>query len=446
MAATESRKGALRAALAAACGLLGVAGAPARATEVQSGLLGYTEPGRVSAFELISDVKHEFSSGKVGTLRFVYDALSGSSANGGVPSLTAQTFTSPSGNGSYVTEPGATPLDSTFRDTRFAGSAGLTLPWGRLTTVSLGVYGSTEHDYMSLGANAALTHEFNRRNTTVSLRAARFEDTINPEGGVPIPLAPMPPPSGDGGQDDKVNVDKANVDKANVDKADVDNNLGGDQAKSVTDLGLSLTQVLGRRTLLTLNYTNSRVDGYQTDPYKLITVVDGATGAPRATNPYLYESRPDSRLKHAAAGELLQHLGRDVMTLSYRYFTDDWDIKSHTGELNYRLNFAANQYLQPNVRWYHQTAADFYRRYLVDGAAATSVASADYRLGDMTAMTYGLKYGRRLNSGNEVSLRVEYYAQTGESHPQDAIGDLKELDLFPTVDAWIVNVGTTFGK
>jgi len=430
VAATDHRKGALCAALTAACGLLGVVGAPARATEVQSGVLGYTEPGRVSAVEVISDVKHEFSSGKVGSFRFVYDVLSGSSANGGVPSLTAQTFTSPSRNGSYVTESGQTPLDSTFRDTRFAGSAGLSLPWGRLTTVSLGLYGSTEHDYLSLGANASLTREFNRRNTTFTLRAARFEDTINPEGGAPIALAPMPPPVPGGGDD----------------KADDDARSGEDRSKSVTDLGLSMTQVLDRSTLLTLNYTNSRVDGYQTDPYKLITVVDGTTGAPRALSPYLYEGRPDSRLKHAVAGELLRHLGRDVMTLSYRYFTDDWGVRSHTGELNYRLNFAANQYLQPNTRWYHQSAADFYRRYLVDGAAAPAFATADYRLGDLTAMTYGIKYGRRLASGNELSLRVEYYAQSGESHPQDAIGDLRELDLFPTVEAWIVNVGYTFGK
>ncbi len=423
MAATSK----VRAALTAACGLLGVVGAPAQATEVRSGILGYTEPGRVSALELISDVRHEFRDGKVGTFRFVYDVLSGPSANGGVPSLRSQTFTSPSGRGSYVTEAGATPLDSSFRDTRFALSGGLTVPWGRLTTASVGLYGSTEHDYLSLGANATLTREFNRKNTTLSLRAARFEDTVNPEGGAPIALAPMLPPTGGGGDD----------------KAD-SGNARENLSKNVTDLGLSLTQVLNRRTLLTLNYTNSRVAGYQTDPYKLITVVHATSGAP--LEPYLFESRPERRLKHAVAGELLGNLGRDVMTLSYRYFDDDWGINSHTGELNYRLNYAANQYLQPNVRWYHQTAADFYRRYLVEGEPTPAFASADYRLGDLTAMTYGLKYGRTLPSGNELSLRVEYYAQTGEHHPADAIGELRELDLFPTVEAWIVNVGYTFGK
>lgn len=433
MAATDGKAG-LRAALAAACGALGVAGAPAQATEVRTGVLGYTEPGRVSALELVGDAKHTFAGGQAVTFRFVYDVLSGSSANGGVPATTTQTFTSPSGRGSYTTEAGATPLDGTFRDTRFAGSAGVTLPWGRLTSATLGLYGSGEHDYTSLGANASLTREFNRKNTTVSLRAARYEDSVSPEGGAPVALSAMLPATGEGG-DDKLGPDK-----------DDDDNGGDGLAKSVTDLGLSVTQVLGRRTLLTLNYTNSRVAGYQTDPYKLLTVVDPVSGAPRAADAYLFESRPDRRLKHAVAGELLRHLGRDVMTLSYRYFDDDWGVTSHTAELAWRANIAAKQYLQPNVRWYHQTAADFYRRWLVDGQALPEHASADYRLGDMTAMTYGLKYGRTLAGGNEVSLRVEYYAQTGESHPADAFGDLRDLDLFPTVDAWIVNFGYTFGK
>lgn len=434
MAATEGGKSVLCAALAAACGALGVAGAPARATEVSTGLLGYTEPGRVSALELVADAKHAFADGKVANFRFVYDVLSGPSANGGVPAAAPQTFTSPSGRGSYVTEAGATPLDGSFRDTRFAGGAGIALPWGRLTTAALGLYASGEHDYTSLGANASLTREFNRKNTTVTLRAARFEDTVNPEGGAPTPLAPMPPATG-GGDDDKRAADK-----------DDDEVRGDSRDKSVTDLGLSVTQVLDRSTLVSLGYTNSRVAGYQTDPYKLLTVVDPVTGAPRAADAYLFESRPDSRLKHAVAAELLRHLGRDVLTLSYRYFDDDWGVTSHTGELNYRLNFAKGQHLQPNVRWYHQTAADFYRRWLVDGAAAPQYATADYRLGDMTAMTYGLKYGRTLRSGNELSVRVEYYAQTGESQPTDAFGDLRDFDLFPTVEAWIVNVGYTFGK
>jgi len=417
--AASARGGALRTALVSACGLLGVAGTQARATEVSSAVLGYTEPNRVSAFEAVTDVNHVLADGKVLHGRLVYDALSGASANGGVPASFAQTFTSPSGRASYTTPAGETPLDNTFHDARVAVSGGISLPWGRLTTVSAGLYGSGEHDYTSLGANLSLARDFNRRNTTVALRAARFEDTINPEGGRPVPLASMSP------------------------AGTAQPRLAGDGSKSVTDLGVGLTQVLGRRTLLHLNYTHSDVRDYQTDPYKLVSVVDAAGGDPVDA---LYEKRPDARAKNVLFGELNRSVGGDVVSLGYRWFQDDWGVRSHTVDLTYRWNFAEGRYLMPHGRWYTQTAADFYRRWLVDGVPLPDAASADYRLGRMHTATAGLKYGQELDGGREFTVRLEYYAQMGDGHPAEAFGSLRDFDLFPTVDAWMVTVGYTFGK
>ncbi len=434
MAATERKPGGLRLALAAACGVLGVAGAPAHATEVSTGALVYAEPGRVKAFELLADGTHEFANGNLGTFRLVFDALTGASANGAVPAKTAQTFTSPSGGSGYTTAAGETPLDTTFQDKRYAGSGGLTVPWGRLTKATVGVYGSFESDYTSLGVNGALSRDLFQRNTTITVRGSHFADSVSPMGGAPVPFAEMPAPT-PGEHDDKAALE--------------DDDEGSSESKGVTDVGLGVTQILTRRTLLALNYTNTRVTGYQTDPYKLLSVVD-ADGRPVAgvgtPELFRYESRPDSRAKRVAAAELIQNLGRDILTLSYRYYDDDWGITSRTTEVSYRLNFKPDHYLQPNLRWYHQSAADFYRRYLMQGDALPDYASADYRLGDMRAVSTGLKYGTKLKNGNDLTLRLEYYKQTGDHAPADAVGDLRDLDLFPTVDAWIANVGMTFGK
>ena len=417
MAAT-SRKTCLRGALASACGLLGLSGAAAQAQEINTAILGYTEPNRVSAFEAIIDGNYALDDGKLFTGRFVYDALTGASANGAVPSTGVQTFTRPSGRGSYTTTAGETPLDDTFRDARGAGSLGLTLPFGRMTKWSGGIYGSGEHDYVSMGANSSLSRDFNKRNTTVALRGAWYHDTINPEGGRPEPLAPM------------TNVGESLY------------RLEGDGTKDVSDLGLSLTQVLNRSTIAYAGYTFSHVSGYQTDPYKLVSVVDGVTGLP---DEHLFESRPDARTKHVLFSELVHHLSRDIVHLSYRYMNDDWGIGSHTVDMTYRWNFHPKQYLQPHGRWYRQSEADFYRRFLVTGADLPGYATADYRLGTMTTWTAGLKYGRTLGDGHEVTIRLEYYAQTGDSHPDDAIGALRELDLFPTVDAFVLQAGYSLG-
>ncbi|MCB1183077.1 DUF3570 domain-containing protein [bacterium] len=431
MAATDGgagryRQAGVRTAIVGACGLLGLGGSGAEATEVRTAILGYTEPDRVSAFEAIIDGNHQFSDGKIVNFRLVYDALTGASASGATPASYAQTFTRPSGEGSYVTAPGETPLDDTFRDTRVAVSGGLNLPLGRLSRLGFGLYGSGEHDYTSLGANFNLTRDLNQKNTTLALRGAFFHDSISPEGGRPVPLSPMRP---------------AYTPKAR---------LAGDGTKGVMDLGLGLTQVLDRKTVLHLNYTFSHVTDYQSDPYKILTVVD-ASGDPRGgTDPmgadaFLFESRPDARTKHVLFGRVARHLGEDVVQFSYRYFTDDWGIASHTLDLTYRWELGGGKYLKPHVRYYDQAGADFYRRYLVDGEALPEHASADYRLGDMHALTYGLTYGRPVGVGQELTVRLEYYAQMGESHPADAIGVLKDYDLFPTVDAFIVQVGYSFG-
>jgi hypothetical protein len=253
-------KGTVRAAIMGACGLLGLGGSAAEATEIKAAVLGYSEPERVKVFEAIIDGKHDFNNGKILNFRFVYDALTGASANGATPASFTQTFTRPSGEGSYRTAPGDTPLDDTFHDTRVALSAGLSLPLNRVTNFSFGLYGSSEFDYTSLGGNLSLTRDFNQRNTTVALRGAYFQDTISPEGGRPDPLTPMPPQG----------VQKEL--------------LSGDGSKQVMDLGLGVTQVLNRHTVFHLNYTYSDVTDYQTDPYKMLSVVNPVTGDPRAVD------------------------------------------------------------------------------------------------------------------------------------------------------------------
>ena len=235
-----------------------------------------------------------------------------------------------------------------------------------MTNFNFGLYGSAEHDYISLGGNLSLTRDFNQRNTTLAVRGAYFHDTIFPEGGRPDPFTSMPPEG----------VQKAK--------------LPGDGTKDVMDLGLSLTQVLNRKTLLHLNYTYSDVQ--RLSDRSLQDVQRGGSGNRRSScgDPYLYEGRPDARTKNVFFGRLVRHLGRDIVHFSYRYFTDDWGIDSHTVDLTYRWNFGSGKFLKPHLRYYNQSAADFYRRYLVDGEPLPDHASADYRLGDMHAMTYGL--------------------------------------------------------
>jgi hypothetical protein len=285
---------------------------------------------------------------------------------------------------------------------------------------------SDEFDYTHTGVDARLARDFNNRNTTLSFGLAFANDTINPVGGSPVPLAPM---LGVGNSANK----------------------RGDGTKDVTDLLVGVTQVLNRKTLVQVNYSLSTSDGYLTDPYKVLSVVDPVTGVPAAgpagsgLYEYLFESRPDTREKQSLFGLIKRDFGGNVLEASYRYMTDDWGVDSHTIDVHYRWNLAAGSYLQPHVRFYSQNAAEFYRTTLFSGQPLPQFATADYRLGKFDGLTFGVKYGHETHTG-EWSARLEWYQQTGEPDPSARVGALAGLDLYPDLNALIAQVSYKFGK
>jgi hypothetical protein len=434
----RGRRGAVReigAPLAAAtCALLGQA-APAdvRAQEVDepwdvdTSLLVYSESdGRVQDLSLNAIARKELREDRFLNLTLALDTLTGASPSGAVPAPQVQTFTRPSGDAQYAVPAGEAPLDDTFQDTRTALSASYEFPVSRLLLLNVGASLSDEYDYTHTGLDAKIARDFNNRNTTLSLGAALSNDTIDPVGGSPVPLAPML------GLGDAANK-------------------RGEQSKDVTDLLIGLTQVLSRKTLLQVNYSLSSSDGYQTDPYKVLSVVDPVTGLPVAgpagsgLSRYLYESRPDTREKQSVYGLLKHDFAGNVLEASYRYMTDDWGVDSHTVDLRYRFNFGGGAYLQPHVRFYTQTAADFYRTVLFAGAAPPAFASADYRLGDFDGLTLGVKYGRDTAKG-EWSARLEWYRQTGDADPAARVGALRSVELYPDLNALIAQFSYRFGE
>ena len=102
-----------------------------------------------------------------------------------------------------------------------------------------------------------------------------------------------------------------------------------------------------------------------------------------------------------------------------------------------------SEYLEPQARYYKQSAADFYRTVLFNGDAQPQFASADYRLADAEAYTLGFKFGHRTERG-EFSVRLEYYRQTAEPSAGAAVGDLAGFELVPPLNAVIAQFGYKF--
>ena len=258
---------------AATCSLLG---APAHAEDdwdVDTAILYYAESDdRVQAFEPVISATRDLGDDESLSFKLVLDSLTGSSASGAVPSTQVQTFTTPSGRGAYDVAPNETPLDPSFKDTRVSFSMNWEKPVGRNDRRNLGFNISKEYDFTSISANALWQHDTNQKNTTWSYGINLEADAIDPVGGAPEPLTRM--------------VDQ--------------NKMSGTESRTIVDLLFGVTQVIDRSSLFQVNLSLSEADGYMTDPYKILSVVDNTTGLP---TDYLFESRPDSRSRQSIYGK-----------------------------------------------------------------------------------------------------------------------------------------------
>jgi Protein of unknown function (DUF3570) len=420
--------------VAASCALLGAGAARSQETHmappdsglledwsVDSALAYYHEDGRIQAIEPVIDVAKIFSDGQALNLNVTFDALSGASPNGALTSRTAQTFSSPSGKlkHQYTTAPGQLPVDPDYQDDRIAVGGNWTVPFTRVDQVSVGGKLSAEDDFFSATVNASIAHDFNEKNTTLSFGVDNEFDSIHPIGGAPVP-----------GSDYELAEKQT-----------------GEKTKDGVGMLLGLTQVMTRNWLSEFNVSIDRFHGYLNDPYKFTSVINSAGG----TTGYEYESRPDQRTRKSAYWENRLGWSSQVSTaVSLRYMSDDWGVRSDTAQLHLRWTFANRErYIEPTLRWYRQTAADFYMPFILNTEKPTTgYQSSDSRLGAFHALTYGVKYAQKLpglgsRPESEISIRAEYYQQTFDEQVPVPAG-LQGLDLYPGLKAVLVQIGWRF--
>jgi Protein of unknown function (DUF3570) len=411
--------------MAASCALLGSAAARAQTTadeeqpwQVDTALLYYKEnAGLLQAIEPAVTLRNDFGDERIFHGGFVLDTLSGASPNGAIPSHQPQTFASPSSTSLtpkagakttlYTIAPGALPADPHFKEQRAAGDLDWTQPFGVNNSIGFGGHLSTEHDFTSVAVNTSVSHDFNQKNTTLSAGLNEEYDQIHAHGGNPVPAS------------DYTLLERE-----------------GKQTKNVAGALLGVTQVMSRNWIGQLSYTYDRSHGYLTDPYRILSVVD-ATGL---VNGYRYESRPDLRVRQSLYWGNKVAIGPTVLDLSYRRGKDDWGVNSNTVDTQLRIDVGNGAYLEPHVRWYRQSAADFYQLYVNQAAPLPIDMSADPRLAAFDATTIGLKFGVKLRDNSDLSLRLEEYQQK-PSDRSSALPQLRGLDLNPGIKAAIVQIG-----
>lgn len=417
VAATEKTSLLRKQAFAAAATLLGAAPVAA-ATEAwtwDASILRYTESDRITVIEPQVGVRRDFANEHALSILATVDTISGSTPLGTLPhtqNTAPNTITGPSGQ-LVSPEVGKVPTTE-MSDTRISLNTTYEKPVGPDSRAVMSGTVSKERDFLSLGAGYTWNRDFNQKRTTLSLGLSPEFDIISPNGGLPLSYS------------------------TNLAAGEID---GRRSTKYVIGGLLGLTQVISRRTLMQWNYSPTYENGYLNDPYKLLSLVN-AQGDPLSA---IHERRPGSRLQHSFFWLTRYNFtGKDVFSLGLRYFADDWGIRSQTIDFTYRWQYHERRFLEPRVRYYHQTAADFFRVGLLNGAPRPDSASADYRLSSIDGVTFGARMGWTLKNESELILRAEFYSQTGDDRPSSAIGAQRSFNLFPTLHATILQIAYQF--
>jgi len=378
--------------------------------------LFYGEQGRTSIFEPVVRFTHLMQDGQSFSGQFGLDVITGASPTGELPSGQVQTRTSASGR-TITSSAGALPT-APFHDRRVAFDGDWRKPWGRFVTSTLGGHFSREKDYQSVGVNGLIATDLEHRLLTITIGGGVNHDSVFPVGGTTAGLSPVGVP-----------IPGAVLASSNP--------------KTVSNVLVGASRVMSRRWLLAVNASETHENGYLTEPYKLVSVLNRSTGVPITS---LTEKRPSTRNRSSIMGSSVYHFTQDILYSSYRYYWDTWGIRSHTIDLKYRRQFDENNYLEPLLRFYTQTAANFYTGGLLQGNPLPDFATSDYRLGALNTITVGGTYGFRWNDfPGDWTFRAQLIRQSGNSSPPNAIGIQRRFDLSPPVNIYAVVVGYSFG-
>jgi Protein of unknown function (DUF3570) len=382
------------------------------ANQVDYTALYYGEQGRTEVFEPVVRATRLFGDGQSLSAQLAIDVITGASPSGALPSGSVQTITSASGR--VITVPAGEIPTTRFQDHRFGLDGEWHKPWGRLFSSTFGLHASREKDYQSFGVNGKISADLLEHTFTVTAGGGYSDDSVFPVGGTPIGLS---------------------------DGTEVTN---GKNPKHVSSLLFGLSHVLTRRWMMSLDGTRTVENGYLTEPYKVISLVDPFTGIPDGQ---LTDKRPSTRTRTSALLSSVYHLKNDIAYTSYRYYWDSWGIRSNTLDLRYRHDLEEDDwYLEPHIRLYRQSKADFFTVGLSGFLAPPDFATSDYRLGKLTTLTLGTTFAFRLGWSHPAlwTLRAEYIRQFGDSSPPDAIGVQRTFDLSPPINTFTAVIGYSF--
>ena len=150
--------------------------------------------------------------------------------------------------------------------------------------------------------------------------------------------------------------------------------------------GVGITQILTRNLITALNFEVITDEGFLNNPYRSVRYLDPGSAVGFSFEPELY---PRTRTTTAAGIRAKYFLPyRAAIEAQYRFFTDTWDITSHTGALSY-IHPWGDFTFTAKYRYHTQTGAHFFRDIFAR-SEATNFRGRDKELSPLTSQTIKL--------------------------------------------------------
>lgn len=200
---------------------------------------------------------------------------------------------------------------------------------------------------------------------------------------------------------------------------------------------IGLTQVLNKNATFATNLGFTRGTGLLENPYKTSQFIfldfrdplPGGTDLFRGDSRAVLEHRPDVRNQWTIDNRFVQYIEPldAALHLGYRYYHDDWGIDAHTFEADWSQPLGHGWTVTPSIRYYSQSAADFYQPYFVFRRSVPTNAaftfdlsklpvtdfSSDHRLSGYGALSGGLTVTKQFAKGISLEGSFEYYTHAG---------------------------------
>lgn len=302
-----------------------------------------------AVFALNKDLSLQTSSYIKYNVDFINPKWGGSEGEGGDGDAVNKGAThAASGASSAVSSDG-----SKASDTRHAITAGVTHNFDNIIGAELYYDYSREKDYVSHTPTLTLKKELNDKNTTLTAGYSRNMDTVHGQF------------------------------------------MTTREKRNTNNFFLGVTQLLSSVTVAQLGYSRSNSSGMESEGIRLVPTVGVAASTCTAVSATcLTEAFPDKRKRNAYLFGVNHYiLGRGFLNKSsvkfnLRYYTDDWKIKSYTGETEWNKYLSERALLRLSYRYYTQSKAYFQQD---DYTAADTLRSASPQLKKFNSNLVGIK-------------------------------------------------------